>query len=254
MSLICMRWMYILQRSLLCISNSFMIYTSLPRSAPTKDQVRSLFLPIVLLKMRYENVKLQMIPWGPANSICEEYLKWDMRMWSYKWDWISRSPGSPWFHGGQQTRFVKNTIQYDSKSKHSKRRQTVNWTWEVACWFSFSLSLKISAVTYTTACARVRFCFWKASAQRFFRWEVVRHARACSRCACACPRSARGRPRRLLLSRPLGGSAAKWTNVVWPIKSRQTNTHYSFIGIDIYIYIYIYIIYMSYYVYLSVCM
>ena len=37
-------------------------------------------------------------------------------------------------------------------------------------------------------------------------------------------------------SRPLGGSAAKWTNVVWPIKSRQTNqqtnTHYSFIGID----------------------
>ena len=35
----------------------------------------------------------------------------------------------------------------------------------------------------------------------------------------------------------LGGSAAKWTNVVWPIKSRQTNkptnTHYSFIGIDV---------------------
>ena len=30
----------------------------------------------------------------------------------------------------------------------------------------------------------------------------------------------------------LGGSAAKWTNVVWPIKSRPTNTHYSFIGID----------------------
>ena len=27
---------------------------------------------------------------------------------------------------GQQTRFVKNTIQYDSKSKHSKRRQIVN--------------------------------------------------------------------------------------------------------------------------------
>ena len=34
-----------------------------------------------------------------------------------------------------------STIQYDSKSKHSnsKRRQSVNWTWEVACWFSFSL-------------------------------------------------------------------------------------------------------------------
>ena len=28
--------------------------------------------------------------------------------------------------GGQQTRFVQNMIQYDSKSKHSKRRQTVN--------------------------------------------------------------------------------------------------------------------------------
>ena len=41
--------------------------------------------------------------------------------------------------------------------------------------------------------------------------------------ACACPRGARGRPRRLLLSWPLGGSAGKWTNVVWPIKRRQTN-------------------------------
>ena len=53
----------------------------------------------------------------------------------------------------------------------------------------------------------------------------------------ALARARGGRPRRrLLLSRPLGGSAAKWTNVVWPIKSRptnqQTNTHYSFIGID----------------------
>ena len=39
----------------------------------------------------------------------------------------------------------------------------------------------------------------------------------------------------------LGGSAAKWTNVVWPIKSRQTNrqtnTHYSFIGIDVCMYV-----------------
>ena len=109
--------------------------------------------------------------------------------------------------------------------------------------FCFPL-LKISAVTYTIACARIRFCFWKASAQRFFRWEVVRHARACSRrCACL-PACARGRPRRLGCSLGLGGSAAKWTNVVWPIKSRQTNqqtnTHYSFIGIYIYIYIYIY--------------
>ena len=114
-----------------------------------------------------------------------------------------------------------STIQYDSKSKHSKRRQTVNWTWEVACWFSFSLFLKISAVTYTTACART-VLFLKGISVRFFRWEVVRHARACSRCACL-PARARGRPRRLGCSRTLGGSAAKWTNVVWPIKSRQTN-------------------------------
>ena len=57
----------------------------------------------------------------------------------------------------------------------------------------------------------------------------------------ACPR-ARGAARDGLAA--LGGSAAKWTNVVWPIKSRQTNqqtnqqtnTHYSFIGIDIYNY------------------
>ena len=52
----------------------------------------------------------------------------------------------------------------------------------------------------------------------------------------ACPRGARGRDRDGSCSRPLGGSAVKWTNVVWPIKSRPTdkqiNTHYSFIGID----------------------
>ena len=95
-----------------------------------------------------------------------------------------------------------STIQYDSKSKHSKRRQTVNWTWEVACWFSFSLFFEnLGSYVCDSACARVRFCFWKASAQRFFRWEVVRHARACSRCAHACPPRARGRPRRLGCSR-----------------------------------------------------
>ena len=48
----------------------------------------------------------------------------------------------------------------------------------------------------------------------------------------ACPR-ARGAARDGLAALGvLGGGAAKWTNVVWPIKSRQTNTHYSFIGID----------------------
>ena len=39
-------------------------------SAPTKDQVRSLFLPIVLLKMRYENVKLQKrLNQGPNDDV-----------------------------------------------------------------------------------------------------------------------------------------------------------------------------------------
>ena len=70
----------------------------------------------------------------------------------------------------------------------------------------------------------------------------LRSCTACARVLSLCmrlPALARGRPRRLLLSRPLGGSAAKWTNVVWPIKSRQTNrqtnTHYSFIGIDVFL-------------------
>ena len=145
-------------------------------------------------------------------------------MWSYKW-----------FHGGQQTRFVKNTIQCDSKSKHSKRRQTVNWTWEVACCFSFSLFFwKISAVTYTTACARVWFCFWKASAQRFFRWEVVRHARACSRALCMLARA----PRRAARDGSLSDTRRQHRKVdkcrVADKKQtdKPTNTHCSFIGID----------------------
>ena len=50
-----------------------------------------------------------------------------------------------------------STIQYDSKSKHSKKRQTVNLGSGMLVFFS--LFLKISSVTYTTACARVRFCF-----------------------------------------------------------------------------------------------
>ena len=52
----------------------------------------------------------------------------------------------------------------------------------------------------------------------------------------ACPRARGAACDGLAALRVLGGSAAKWTNVVWPIKSRQTNrqtnTHYSFIGID----------------------
>ena len=98
--------------------------------------------------------------------------------------------------------------------------------------------------------ARTANCFWKASTQRFFSLRSCTGMRARALGAVHALARARGCPqRRLLLSRPLGGSAAKWTNVVWPIKSRQTNkptnqqtnTHYSFIGIDTYIHIYIYI-------------
>ena len=50
------------------------------------------------------------------------------------------------------------------------------------------------------------------------------------------PARARGRPRRLGCSRSTLRQRRKWTNVVWPIKSRptnqQTDTHCSFIGID----------------------
>ena len=93
---------------------------------------------------------------------------------------------------------------------------------------------------YMTACARAYgFVFERhhISAAIFSLRSCIRHARACSRCACL-PARARGPPGAGdgSCSRPLGGSAAKWTNVVWPIKrrqtNRQTNTHYSFIGID----------------------
>ena len=54
--------------------------------------------------------------------------------------------------------------------------------------------------------------------------------------ASACLPAAGARPLATSADPALGGSAAKWTNVVWPIKSGQTNkptnTHYSFIGID----------------------
>ena len=102
---------------------------------------------------------------------------------------------------------------------------TFEWhCWRNKLWFVIPFFENLGSYVYDSMRARVRFCFWKASAQRFSRWEVVRHARACSRCACACPRRARGSARDSLAALGvLGGSAAKWTNVVWPIKSRPTN-------------------------------
>ena len=74
----------------------------------------------------------------------------------------------------------------------------------MACWFSFSLLLKIPAVTYTPASARAYgFVFERhhASAQRFFVVKLY-GMRARALAVHACPR-ARGRPRRLLLSATL---------------------------------------------------
>ena len=107
---------------------------------------------------------------------------------------------------------------------------------ELGKWHVGFLFENLGSYVYDRMRART-VLFSKGISTALFSLRSIRHARACSRCACACPR-ARGRSRRrlILLSRPLGGSAAKWTNVVWPIKSRPTNqltnTHYSFIGID----------------------
>ena len=116
-----------------------------------------------------------------------------------------------------------STIQYDSKSKDSKRRQTVNWTWEVACWFSFSLFFEnLGSYVYDSMRART-VLFLKGISAAIF---SLRSCTACARVLSqihACTR-ARGAARDGLTTLGvLGGSAAKWTNVVWPLKSRQTN-------------------------------
>ena len=106
--------------------------------------------------------------------------------------------------------------------------------------FFFPFFENLGSYVYDSLRARVQFRFWKVSAQRFFRWEVVRHARACSRCACLPAPRARGRPRRLLLSR----STRRQRRIVDKCRVadkkqtnqqtiKQTNTHYSFIGIDL---------------------
>ena len=100
------------------------MYTSWPRSAPTKDQVRSLFLPIVLLKMRYENVKLQMrLNQGPNDDVDGHEMN---KLQWYQHNW-----------GDSIEKYVYD--QERSKLNDSLRSTSLNGTWEVACWFSFSL-------------------------------------------------------------------------------------------------------------------
>ena len=80
-------------------------------------------------------------------------------------------------------------------------------------------------------CARVRFCFWKASAYDFF-FEKLYGMRARALAVHACPR-ARGRPRRLLLSatRRQRRKVDKCRVADKKQTNKPTNTHYSFIGI-----------------------
>ena len=93
--------------------------------------------------------------------------------------------------------------------------------------FFFPFFLKISAVTYTTACAHAYgFVFERHQRSDFFVEKLYgMRARVLSKVLVhACPRARRGAARDGLAALGvLGGSAAKWTNVVWPIKSRQTN-------------------------------
>ena len=88
--------------------------------------------------------------------------------------------------------------------------------------FFFPFFENPGSYVYNSMRARVRvIVFERHQRSDFF---VEKLLKSFSHCTCACPRCARGRQRRrLLLSRPLGGSAAKWTTVVWPIKSRTTN-------------------------------
>ena len=148
--------------------------------------------------------------------------KWTNVVWPIKRRQTNRQTDKLTKVGSDQR---SSTIQYNSKSAHSMRRQTVNWTWEVACWFSFSLFLKISAVTYTTACARAYGFVFERHQRSDFLVEKLYGMRALALGAVhALARRARGAVRTGLAALGvLGGSAANWTNVVWPIKSRQTN-------------------------------
>ena len=109
----------------------------------------------------------------------------------------------------------------------------------------FFPSFEISAVSIRQHARARTVLFLKGISAAIFFVEKLYGMRACALGASAlCMRLPvrAGPPATAPCSPALGGSAAKWTNVVWPIKSRQTNkptnkqtnTHYSFIGIDIY--------------------
>ena len=83
--------------------------------------------------------------------------------------------------------------------------------------FFFPFFENLGCYVYTTACARAYgFVFERHQRSDFF-VEKLYGMRARALAVHALARDG------LAAIGVLGGSAAKWTNVVWPIKSRQTN-------------------------------
>ena len=123
----------------------------------------------------------------------------------------------------------------------------------MACWFSLSLFLKISAVTYTTACARVYGFVLERHQRSDFFVEKLYGMRARALAVHALAARARGRPRRLGCSRSTRRQRRKVDKCRVADKKktdkptdRQTNTHYSFIGIDA-VHIFVPVVFYSYF-------
>ena len=105
----------------------------------------------------------------------------------------------------------------------------------MACWFSFSLFLKISAVTYTT-CMRPRtVLFLKGISATILSlrsklYGMRARSLARSLCMLAC---SRGAARRLLLSDSEAAPQSRKSRVADKKQTNKpTDTHCSFIGID----------------------
>ena len=82
--------------------------------------------------------------------------------------------------------------------------------------FFFPFFENLGSYVHDSMRARVRFCFERHQRSYFF-VEKLYGMRARALAVHALARDG------LAAIGVLGGSAAKWTNVVWPIKSRQTN-------------------------------
>ena len=165
---------------------------------------------------------LPMRPRAPtADSVSGDHSHWPSRqhrgtigasdrlMWSGHKSWPRSAP-------------TKDQVRFSTIRKvNTPREGNELGKWHVGFLFPFFENL--GRYVHDSKRARVRFCFWKASALRFFRWEVVRHARACSRrCACLPARRAGPPATAPALSDSEAASAAKWANCRVADK-KQTN-------------------------------